>query len=922
MRVQRPFRKEPAAMGVLREAKSVASEGVTAPSPPRPALTRVDTLVDSYRRLADVFHDVLSAERLNTLLERIADTLGDLVPYDTFTIYQADEARRCLIPLMARDTWADEIMRDRPLFGQGITGWAVEHREPQLVNQAHLDPRVKVVPGTPPDEPEALITIPLVARDAIKGALNIYRLGEDARFTEEDFDLAKRFGDAAALALDNAQVREALELQAQTDSLTGLYNHRYFHERLRAELTRATRAHDAIAVLMLDIDDFKRVNDVFGHGTGDQVLVALSDLLRGAVRLSDVVCRLGGEEFGIIMASCDAGDALGLARRLLDGMEAHDFAPADKLTLSIGISQGPEHATNPRELVACAEAAMMTAKARGKNQAVLFDDGTSERPHAGPASRDDVRSVAHLKMLQSLAGKLNRLNDVREIGAVIVNELRMLVDYHSCRVYIADGEDLLPIAWRGHLGPYFDESAEALQSKFGAGITGTAAATGKSILIPNALECSFSVTIPGTDDIEESMIAVPLKYGARVIGVVTISKLGVGQFDEDDVRLLEVLAGHASVALENARLYEAQRNEAENAKESLEIANALLDFSRELAAAEGLDEVLGRLVELSTRTLGLERTAVLLQEPETGDLVAQALWGYDPETEALVTAARVPGEVARRLFSGTEPFVLGVEELAAIEGAPATGVPIAFAPLHLDADHVGCIAAVAPEGEIEPADRRMRLLAGIAHQAKLAIQNAGSFQSLEETFFSTVEALANALEANDEYTSSHARWITDMALEVGRELGLDAKTLKRLELGALFHDIGKIGIPSSILAKPGPLTPEERAVIETHPELGEKILAPIERLAEVRAIVRSCHEHFDGSGYPDRKGGDEIPLEARIILVCDAFHAMTTDRPYRGRLPVEEAFRRLRENAGTQFDPKVVEVFLKLAPDALGDHPV
>jgi transcriptional regulator with GAF, ATPase, and Fis domain len=178
-------------MGVLREAKQAASEGAPAPASARPALTRVDTLVDSYRRLADVFHDVLSEERLDSLLERIADTLGDLVPYDTFTIYQADEARRCLIPLMARDTWADEIMNDRPVIGQGITGWAVEHREPQLVNQAHLDPRVKVVPGTPPDEPEALITIPLVARDAIKGALNIYRLGADARFTEEDFELAK-----------------------------------------------------------------------------------------------------------------------------------------------------------------------------------------------------------------------------------------------------------------------------------------------------------------------------------------------------------------------------------------------------------------------------------------------------------------------------------------------------------------------------------------------------------------------------------------------------------------------------------------------------------------------------------------------------------------------------------------------------------
>ena len=206
----------------------------------------------------------------------------------------------------------------------------------------------------------------------------------------------------------------------------------------------------------------------------------------------------------------------------------------------------------------------------------------------------------------------------------------------------------------------------------------------------------------------------------------------------------------------------------------------------------------------------------------------------------------------------------------------------------------------------------LELLGGLAHQSKLAIANASSFESLERTFLSTVEALANALEARDEYTSSHARWITDTALRVGRELGLDGDALKRLELGALFHDIGKIGIPNSILLKPGPLTDDERALIETHPEVGEKILAPIDQLGDVCSIVRACHERWDGNGYPDKKSGPEIPLEARIIFACDAFHAMTTDRPYRRRLPDEEALRRLRQAAGSQFDPDVVDVCVRL----------
>ena len=225
----------------------------------------------------------------------------------------------------------------------------------------------------------------------------------------------------------------------------------------------------------------------------------------------------------------------------------------------------------------------------------------------------------------------------------------------------------------------------------------------------------------------------------------------------------------------------------------------------------------------------------------------------------------------------------------------------------MDGSRLGCIA-VAPPDDGEFTERHLRLLAGIAHQAKLALTNAGNFQSLEKTFIETVEALANALEANDEYTSSHARWITDLALKVGEGLGLDGRSLKRLELGALFHDIGKLGIPEAILSKPGPLTEAERKIVEKHPELGERIIAPIDRLEEVRPIVRHCHERFDGAGYPDRLGGEEIPIESRIIFVCDAYHAMTTDRPYRKRLSSEEALRRLEEGAGTQFDPRAVEV--------------
>jgi diguanylate cyclase (GGDEF)-like protein len=856
--------------------------------------------VDSYRRLADVFHDLLSEQSLDSLLVRIADTLDEIVPYEALHIYEADEPKRELVPALVRSEWSKEIYDDVFPFGVGITGWAVEHREPVLSNQAHLDPRVEFVPGTPL-EPEALIVVPLVARGALKGTLNVYRIGEDAFFTEEEFELAKRLGDAAALALDNAHIRARLEREAQTDSLTGLYNHRYFHERLRRELTRAASEHENVALVMLDIDDFKKVNDVFGHAVGDDVLAQLADHLRATVRTSDVVCRIGGEEFAVILPGSHEAQAIGLATRLVTRLDAVARDLAGKISVSIGIAQGPQHAANPRELVACAEAAMMTAKARGKSQVVFFDDSSTERPEADE-SREDVRSIAHLKMLQTLAGKLNRSTDVREIGMAIANELRQLIDYHNCRIFVRDGQELQPIAFQGELTSRDRPAVDVFRTRVGEGFTGRVVETGESLLLDDASTCEFAIKIEGTAQIEESIIAVPMHYGARVIGVIVVSKLGLNQFDMDDLRLLEVLAGHTAAAVENARLYEVQRREAESAK-------ALLEFGRDLAAAEGLEQVLERIVEGAQQLMGAPHASLWLQESAGGDVVGQAAHGY--KHGAPVVGLRFSAAVMMPYFVRTGSYVISPEEYAALGDPPAesTGSYV-VAPFTLEG-RWGAIAVAFPP-DAEYGDRELELLGGLAHQAKLAIANASSFAGLERTFLSTVEALANALEARDEYTSSHARWITDMAIRVGSELGLDGDTLKRLELGALFHDIGKIGIPNSVLLKPGPLSEEERLLLETHPELGEKILAPIDQLQDVCGIVRACHERWDGKGYPDQKAGDEIPLEARIIFACDAFHAMTTDRPYRRALPLEEALRRLAQNAGSQFDPQVVDVCLRV----------
>ena len=149
-------------------------------------------------------------------------------------------------------------------------------------------------------------------------------------------------------------------------------------------------------------------------------------------------------------------------------------------------------------------------------------------------------------------------------------------------------------------------------------------------------------------------------------------------------------------------------------------------------------------------------------------------------------------------------------------------------------------------------------------------------------------------------------------LGVADDLGLDARGRRDAEFVALLHDVGKIRIPEEIINKPGKLTAEERAVIETHTVIGEELLLKVGGvLGQVGHLVRSCHEHYDGSGYPDRLAGEEIPLVARIVCCCDAFSAMTTDRSYRKARPADEALAELRRCAGTQFDADVVEALAR-----------
>ncbi len=361
--------------------------------------------------------------------------------------------------------------------------------------------------------------------------------------------------------------------------------------------------------------------------------------------------------------------------------------------------------------------------------------GTDGPTPAGPGSADD-RLVAELRMLHSLAAKLNHLIDVGQIGEAITDELRTLIDYHNCRVHLLqpDGRTLVPVAFRGELSEYQGETYENLITEVGKGITGRVAETGEPFLTPNALEVEWAIQIPGTPEVEESILAVPLRYGDRVTGVIALSKLGIDQFDADDQRVLEVLASHAAVAFENARLLARER-------EAARTSAALLGLSQALTRVHDPGAVLAEALATIPSLIACAGASAYVRDPATGTFRRARAAGA--RAGAPGKASEIPAEVAAPfLLSLEEPFVLSRELAAQVPRPYALDEPVEVlvAPLRWEPDGFGAIVmrAAAPAASFAEAD--LRLARGIADITSLALGNARRFHELER-FHELVEGL-------------------------------------------------------------------------------------------------------------------------------------------------------------------------------------
>jgi len=263
-------------------------------------------------------------------------------------------------------------------------------------------------------------------------------------------------------------------------------------------------------------------------------------------------------------------------------------------------------------------------------------------------------------------------------------------------------------------------------------------------------------------------------------------------------------------------------------------------------------------------------------------------------------ALMLPETLAEDATQAIERLLVRLEDL---EAGPVRGVSMSVGLAGLEAKQT-------PERLLSAADEALQQARAAGGGQAIVYAGQVTQQTGHPAHSDVVTALASALQERDAYTGEHSESVVEMSGRVAQAMALDANEVGRIRMGALLHDIGKVGIPDEILHKPGPLGESEWELMRQHPVIGERILRMIPGLGAIARIVRHEHERWDGSGYPDGLVGDATPIGSRIILACDAYHAMTSDRPYRKAMSHADAMAELTRNSGTQFDPEVVQALV------------
>ncbi|MCL6471398.1 MAG: HD domain-containing protein [Firmicutes bacterium] len=401
-----------------------------------------------------------------------------------------------------------------------------------------------------------------------------------------------------------------------------------------------------------------------------------------------------------------------------------------------------------------------------------------------------------------------------------------------------------------------------------------------------------------------SIAGTPLRYENRTIGTITVGCTDAGVISHDDRTLIGYMANLITTAIIKAQLYGAERETRIKLSALENISEAGLTM---LSVDELLDEIATRIVQ----DTNMDWSKIILLGRKNGKLTVE----HSPNSY-LPLKDRDLNKVYKLIddvLTEEKARVLKRNDISQVKAyLGSAGIrSIAMVPVNLR-QNMACIVAAGKKSADSFSKKELNLIETLSYRSALAIENALLFSRLEGSYLETVESLVKAIEAKDEYTSGHSEHVAALARETSIALGMTKEEAERIYMAGLLHDVGKIGIPSSILYKTTKLSDDDYKQIKLHPTKGYEILEPISGLEDIAMIVLQHHERYDGTGYPSGLCGNDILLEARILAVADAYQAMISDRPYRKRLPVKEAKLEIRRGIGTQFDPDVARVFLSV----------